>query len=320
MPEAITFTCSLEERFAGWRADRAAAAVLPEYSRGRLQAWMKEGCLTLDGSPVRPSQRVTGGELLRLDAELPDETEVLPQDMPLEVLASDPHFLVLDKPAGLVVHPAAGNRDGTLLNALLHHDPALAAIPRGGIVHRLDKDTTGVMVVARSLQAHASLVRQLQARSMRRVYEAVVCGAAPGDGTVDAPIGRNPRDRQRMAVVPSGRRAVSHYRVLRRFPHFSRLEVSLETGRTHQIRVHMQHVGMPLVGDPLYGRRTARRHDLPAAAREAIGRFPRQALHARTLSFEHPETGRAVSFEAPLPGDMAALLDTLDRVDTGSDA
>ncbi len=224
---------------------------------------------------------------------------------------SDAHLLVLDKPEGLVVHPAAGNPDGTLQNALLHHYPELATIPRAGIVHRLDKDTSGVMVVARSLAAHAGLVDQLQARHMSRVYEAVVHGIVGEGGTVDAPIGRHPRDRKRMAVVRGGKPAVSHYRPLAVFGHFTHLEVSLESGRTHQIRVHMQHLGVPLVGDPVYGRRTPSGKSLSSSVRAAVQGFPRQALHARTLVLTHPATGAELRFDAPLPADLQGLLATL---------
>jgi 23S rRNA pseudouridine1911/1915/1917 synthase len=311
MPDPIIFSCQLDARFSGLRIDQVAVELLPDFSRARLQMWIRQGSLTLDGRQVRPAQRVAGGEVLRLDAEPESDTEVLAEDIPLKVIESDRHIIVLDKPAGLVVHPAAGNWDGTLQNALLHFDPQLAAIPRAGIVHRLDKDTTGVMVVARSLKAHAALVNQLQERSMSRVYETVVDGQAPPEGRVDAAIGRNPHDRKRMAVVSSGKPAVSHFRVLRRFRHYSHLEVALETGRTHQIRVHMQHIGLPMVGDPLYGRKARRHKDLAIQAYEAARNFPRQALHARTLRLLHPESGKPVTFNAPKPPDLAGLIETL---------
>ncbi len=307
MPDPIRFSCQLEPRFAGRRIDQVAAELLPGYSRARLQSWIRTGNLTLDGRKVRPAARVSGGEFLRLEAEPEPDGEVLAQDIPLAVIDADRHIIVLDKPAGLVVHPAAGNPDGTLQNGLLHFDPDLAAIPRAGIVHRLDKDTTGVMVVARSLEAHASLVRQLQSRSMSREYETVVAGRAPAQGRVDAPIGRHPRDRQRMAVVPSGKPAVTHYKVLQRFLNFSHLGVALETGRTHQIRVHMQHMDLPLVGDPVYGLRR-RLPGLAGEVERAITEFPRQALHARTLRLNHPDSGERLAFEAPIPADLARLL------------
>ncbi len=235
------------------------------------------------------------------------------QDIPLDIIFSDEHLLVLNKPAGLVVHPAAGNWEGTLQNALLNYDPDLDTLPRSGIVHRLDKDTSGVMVVARSLKAHASLVDQLQTRSMSRVYEAVVKGDTPVAGTISANIDRNPRDRKKMAVRESGRTATSHYRLIQRLPGTSHVEVSLESGRTHQIRVHMTHMGYPIVGDPVYGRGPVKQKGLPAAAIEAINGFPRQALHARTLKLIHPESGEMCEFHAPLADDINELIATLKQ-------
>jgi len=289
------------------RLDQAAAELFGDYSRARLQKWIRSGELTVNGQVLKPTYRVGGGETLQLDAALELCGEVLPQDIPIEIIHSDEDIIVLDKPAGLVVHPAAGNPDGTLQNALLHFDPGLAALPRGGIVHRLDKETSGIMVVARSLRAHSSLVNQLQTRSMSRIYRAVALGDMTGRGTVNEPIGRHPRDRKRMAVVPSGRPAVSHYRVLRRFQFASYLEVSLESGRTHQIRVHMAHIDHPLIGDPVYGRPPKQRGQADAVA-DLMRSFPRQALHARTLELVHPGSMMSVRFEAPLPEDFEELL------------
>ena len=288
----------------GQRVDHVASSLFPDFSRARLQHWIREGALTVDGRMVKPSHKLAGGEQLALEAEPEPDGRVEAQDLPLDVVHQDDHLLVLNKPAGLVVHPAAGHPDGTLQNALLHHDPRLAEIPRAGIVHRLDKETSGVMVVARSLKAHAALVAQLQDRSMSRIYETVVHGATDARGTVDAPIGRHPRDRKRMAVVVGGKPAVSHFRVLHRLGDFTHLEVSLESGRTHQIRVHLQHAGWPLVGDPVYGRRSAK-------APEAVHDFPRQALHARTLKLKHPEGGGDCRFDTPLAPDLAGLLEAL---------
>jgi 23S rRNA pseudouridine1911/1915/1917 synthase len=297
----------------GMRLDQAAATLFPDYSRGRLQKWLRSGELTVDGRLCKVTYRVSSGETLRLDARPEPQGEVLPQNIPLDVLHADDDLLVINKPAGLVVHPAAGNPDGTLQNALLHFDSALALVPRAGIVHRLDKDTSGVMAVARSLRAHHSLVEQLQARSMSRVYVTVVAGKTAAKGTIDAPIGRHPVDRKRMAVVPSGKPAVTHFRLLRRFDALSYLEVSLESGRTHQIRVHMQHIGHPLIGDPVYGKSRKVAKGMPATVNEVICSFPRQALHARRLSFNHPADNRPVSFEAPLPADLQGLLTVLTR-------
>jgi 23S rRNA pseudouridine1911/1915/1917 synthase len=302
------------EGHAGLRLDQAAALLFPDFSRAQLQKWIRAGALTVDGMTAKPTQRLGGGERLSLDAEAERREDVVPQDIELDIIHADDDLLVLNKPAGLVVHPAAGNPDGTLQNALLHFDDRLHGLPRAGIVHRLDKDTSGVMVVARSLRAHASLVAQLQKRTMSRVYVALAHGEIRRDGTVDAPIGRHPRDRKRMAVVPSGRPAVSHYRVLERFPGLTLVEVSLESGRTHQIRVHMSHIGYPLVGDPVYGRSPRARSGLAAAALDAIKQFPRQALHARRLKLVHPASGQPVVYEAPLAADLAGLLDVLRGV------
>lgn len=313
MPMQISLSQQVAEKLAGLRLDQAAVDLFPDYSRGRLQQWIKEGELTVDGKRAKSSARVSGGEILCIEAQLVPEGEVEPQDIPLEILFSDEHLLVLNKPVGLVVHPAAGNWDGTLQNALLNYDPELDTLPRSGIVHRLDKDTSGVMVVARSLKAHASLVNQLQTRSMSRIYEAVVKGEIPPAGTIDAAIDRNPRDRKKMAVVESGKKATSHYKLKQRLPGTSHVEVSLESGRTHQIRVHMTHIGYPIVGDLLYGRGPIKRKGIPATAVEVINGFPRQALHARTLKLTHPDSGEECTFHAPLADDIKGLVETLKQ-------
>ncbi len=297
---------------AGARFDQAAAALFADFSRGQLQKWIRSGELTLDGRTQKPTVRLSGGEVLEIDAAPAPDDRVEPERIALDVIHADADLVVLDKPAGLVVHPAVGNRTGTLQNALLHYDPSLAAVPRAGIVHRLDKDTSGVLVVARSLRAHASLVAQLQARTMSRIYEAVVWGDVATGGTVDLPVGRHPRDRKRMAVVASGKRAVTHYRVLQRYGAFTRLELSLETGRTHQIRVHMTHRRHPLVGDPQYGRRPRSPAGIDPVTLAQVVAFPRQALHARRLSLIHPEDGAERQFDSPLPEDFRSLLRQLE--------
>lgn len=312
--QRISLSAGIGTAQAGLRLDQAAAELFTDFSRGRLQKWIRSGDLTVDGQPHKPTYRVVAGERLSLQAEAEAEGVVLAQDIPLDIIHADRDILVIDKPAGLVVHPAAGNADGTLQNALLWYDESLDALPRSGIVHRLDKDTSGVMVVARSLRAHTSLVRQLQERRMSRVYHAVALGDVRNGGTVNAPIGRHPVDRKRMAVVASGRPAVSHYRVLRRFGGATYLEVSLETGRTHQIRVHMAHLGHALAGDPVYARRPRSQAGLNPEQLAAISAFPRQALHARTLTLQHPANDRDARFEAPLPEDFAALLIALQEV------
>lgn len=314
----------MPETLSGKRFDQAAAEVFPDFSRARLQQWIKQGALTLDGEPAKPTLKVRGGETLRLDAEPEIESADKPQDIPLDIIHTDADIIVLNKSAGLVAHPAPGNRDGTLLNALLHYDRTLSELPRAGLVHRLDKDTSGVMVVARSLRAHTSLVEQLQARSMSRVYRAVAIGELISGGTVDAPIGRHPRDRKRMAVVASGKPAVTHFRVVERFHGFTYVEVSLETGRTHQIRVHLANEGFALLGDPVYGKRwrKARKQaelqaelgaELGAELEAQLSAFPRQALHAWKLTLAHPADGAERSFNAPLPADFTRLLEALRR-------
>ncbi|WP_329741289.1 23S rRNA pseudouridine(1911/1915/1917) synthase RluD [Dyella sp. A6] len=298
---------------AGRRFDQALAEMFPDYSRSRLTAWVKAGAITLDGAPVPPRQLLRGGEQVRLDAELETEVASQPEAIELAIVYEDPHLLVIDKPVGLVVHPGAGNPSGTLLNALLHHDPALAELPRAGIVHRLDKDTSGLMVVARTLPASTALVEMLSRHAVERQYEAVVLGTMVAGGTVDAPIGRHLGDRLRQAVrdEEDGKHAVTHYRLRERFRAHSLIQCNLETGRTHQIRVHMTHIHHPLVGDPLYGGglKLPRRATPELVA--ALRGFRRQALHAERLAFEHPVTGEAMSFEAPRPADMETLLAAL---------
>ena len=299
------------ETSAGLRADQVATDLFAEFSRSRIAEWLKAGVLTVDGRTVKPKQPLAGGETLALEVELAAEVAMRPEAIPLDVLYEDAHVLVLNKPAGLVVHPGAGNPSGTLQNALLHHDARLAEVPRAGIVHRLDKDTSGAIVVARTLPAHASLVAQLAERDVHRQYEALVQGAMVAGGTVDAPIDRHPRDRLKMAVREGGRPAVTHYRVRERFPAHTLLQVRLETGRTHQIRVHLAHVRHPIVGDPLYGSGLRMPRGATPELAEALRGFTRQALHAERLEFEHPVDGRRIECTAPRPADFEQLLKTL---------
>jgi len=309
----------------GERLDAVAARLFPMHSRNRLQGWIAEGRLTVDGEAARsPRQKLIGDETLALtvpagaEAGLAAESwgEAPAEALPLSLVHEDDAILVVDKPAGLVMHPAPGNARGTLVNALLHHDPRLREVPRAGVVHRLDKETSGLCVVARTLVAHTHLVRQLQARAMGREYLAVVLGDPQGQGTVEEPIGRHPKDRKRMAVVAGGRHAVTHFRVLERYDGCALLAVTLETGRTHQIRVHMADISHSLIGDPVYGRRRA---TLPAALSRlpVVAAFARQALHARRLTLVHPDGDTERTFESPLPADFKALLDVL-RVACGA--
>ncbi len=297
---------------AGARLDQALARLVPEFSRSRLQQWIRDGAVLLDGAPVAPRTRVAAGariEMRQPPAEPRDD--VAAEAIALDVRYEDPDLLVVDKPAGLVVHPAAGNRDGTLQNALLHHDPKLAGVPRAGIVHRLDKDTSGLLVVARTLEAHTSLVRQLAGRSVHREYLALVVGEVIAGARIEAPIGRHPVERKRMAVVSGGRPAATEYRVAARYRGFTLLSVRLESGRTHQIRVHMKHAGWPLVGDRTYGTRARYPAGASESLRAALDGFRRQALHAARLGLRHPRTGEACRWESAPPRDLQSLLDLL---------
>lgn len=310
-PEVQCLRLRVPESSAGMRLDRLLAERFPDYSRSRLQHWIKGGQVRLDGMPCQGKQKLRGGELVEITPLL--ETEVVDrgQAMALDILFEDASLLVVNKPAGLVMHPAAGNPDGTLLNGLLAHLPSLAQLPRAGIVHRLDKETSGLLVVAKTLASRNSLVRQLQARSVKREYRALAQGVMTAGGTVDAPLGRHPVNRLRRAVIETGKPAVTHYRVVERFRAHTYLKINLETGRTHQIRVHMAHIHHPLLGDPLYGGRLK----LPAGAGdglvEALRGFRRQALHALRLQLIHPESGEAMAWEAPLPEDMRRLVQIL---------
>ena len=298
----------------GMRCDAALAQTFPQFSRSKLSAWLKDGKVLIEGRVARPRDAMRGGESVSLSAQVEIQTIDAPEKIALDVLIEDPDFYIINKPAGLVVHPGAGNRTGTLVNALLHRDPALTALPRAGIVHRLDKDTSGALVVARTLEAHHTLVKSLALRDVSREYLALVFGRVIAGGTIDAPVGRHPTDRLRMAVVENGKPAVSHYRVVERFAAHTLLRVALETGRTHQIRVHLSHLRWPIVGDPLYGGGFR----LPAGAseplREVLRGFKRQALHAETLAFAHPRTGEEVRATAPVPEDFKAMLEALRTI------
>jgi 23S rRNA pseudouridine1911/1915/1917 synthase len=293
---------------AGWRLDAALAKLFPEHSRSRLQGWLKAGLIRLDGAGAEPKRKVYGGERIDFDpgAAVPPAPTLAgaAEDIALKVVFEDEQLIVIDKPAGLVVHPGAGNASGTLMNALLHHAPQLAGIPRAGIVHRLDKDTSGLLVVAKTLTAQTDLVRQMQARSVKRHYLALALGNVERDGTVDAPLGRHAVQRTKMAVVRAGgKEARTHYAVLERFARATLLECRLETGRTHQIRVHLASIKHPLAGDAAYGKTKSGDARLDA--------FPRQALHAWRLALVHPATGAEMAWESPLPADFAQLLEAL---------
>jgi 23S rRNA pseudouridine1911/1915/1917 synthase len=291
---------------AGLRFDQALAKLLPEYSRSRLQEWIASGQASLNGAAAVAKQKVWGGEAIAVQPrEHPAEQPHRAEDIALDIVYEDDTLLVINKPAGLVVHPGSGNWEGTLLNALLYHAPQLAEVPRAGIVHRLDKDTSGLLAVAKTIPAQTALVRQMQARSVKREYLALVWGELHRDGTVDAPIGRHPSQRVKMAVVANGKPAVTHYHVEERFPSCTLVRCRLETGRTHQIRVHMAQIGHPLVGDSVYLKGAKK---CVPQLRALLHDFPRQALHATRLALEHPVSGEWVEWHAPLPEDFIQLL------------
>lgn len=310
-PERLTATVPME--LAGVRFDQALARLFPDYSRTRLAHWVRTGRITAGAKQLAPKSRLQGGEQVELQPAPAESPRWTPEPLPLTIMHKDRDVLIINKPQGLVVHPGAGNFHGTLVNALLYHFPELAQVPRAGIIHRLDKDTTGLLIVARTLRAHKQLVARLKERAIAREYIGLAIGSLISGGIINVPIGRHPIQRTRMAVVASGRSATTRYRVLERFDGCTLIRLSLDTGRTHQIRVHMAHLNHPLVGDPLYGRRLQIRNgrDSDAKAANAFRDFPRQALHAAHLALEHPTSGHLLRFDAPLPEDMAALLERL---------
>ena len=304
-------TATISEASSGERLDKVLPQIFPPYSRSQLQAWLKEGRVTLDGSIPAGRLMVYGGEVVSLEMPPLPVLDWLPEPIPIPVVYEDSDIAVIDKPAGWVVHPGAGNPSGTLANALLHRFPQVTGLPRAGIVHRLDKDTSGLLVVALTEAARTELIRALEAREIKREYLAVVNGCPITGGTVDAPIGRHPKNRLKMAVTERGRPALTDYRVKERFRGHGLLAVGLQTGRTHQIRVHMSHLGFPLVGDPLYGGRLQLPPKPDAKLITALEQFSRQALHARALALHHPVTREALSWESPVPADLTELLKTL---------
>lgn len=293
------------------RFDQVLASLMPEYSRSRLQQWIKQGAATVNGQALKPKEKLRCNDLIEVQAELEEQGEWIAQPIPLDIVYEDDAILIINKAAGMVVHPAAGNPDGTLVNALLHHCPELVTVPRAGIVHRLDKDTTGLMVVAKTLSAHAHIVEQLQSRAMGREYEAIASGIFTGGGVVNEPIARHHQNRKKMAVTPFGKEAITHYRVVAKYPAHTHLRLKLETGRTHQIRVHMAHLHHPLVGDSVYAGRLKIPAGASASLIETLKQFGRQALHAKRLCLIHPETEDECCWEVDLPQDMQALIAVL---------
>ncbi len=313
MPRFQEFSLRLPNSAAGQRLDKVLAGELPDYSRGRLKRLIQDGHVLVDERPPKPRQIVLGGERVKVTAVVDEETTWTAQNIALDIVFEDADLLVVNKPAGMVVHPGAGNPSGTLANALLDFDSAQAQLPRGGIVHRLDKDTSGLMVVARSPRAQTHLVRQLSEHSVTREYLAVVHGAPTAGGTLRGDIGRHPRQRTKMAVVERGRHAVTHYRIGERFIVHTLLKVRLETGRTHQIRVHFAHAGFPLLGDPVYGGRPRLPKNADDTLISVLRGFRRQALHAHTLTLDHPVTHQTLSWTAPAPDDMRVVVETLRK-------
>jgi len=316
MAQQVQLTATVSESQLGQRLDQTLAELFPDYSRSRIKEWILNQRVSVNGTVTdKPKEKVLGGERVTIDAEIEEEQRWEPQNIPLDIVYEDEDIIVINKPRDFVVHPGAGNPDGTVLNALLHHYPAIADVPRAGIVHRLDKDTTGLMVVAKTVPAQTHLVDTLQRREITREYEAVAIGTMTAGGTVDEPISRHSTKRTHMSVHPMGKPAVTHYRIMEHFRAHTRLRLRLETGRTHQIRVHMSHINHPLVGDPLYGGRPRPPKGASEAFIGTLRGFDRQALHATMLRLYHPITGIEMEWHAPLPQDMVDLINAL-KVDT----
>ncbi len=312
MSEIEQFSVTVGDEMSGQRLDRILAQLFSDYSRARLQQWVSDGAVLVDGRQLRSKDKLRGGEQIEIRVELEEQIDSQPEAIPLDIVYEDEALLVINKPVGLVVHPAVGNRDGTMLNALLHHVPELANVPRAGIVHRIDKDTSGLLVVARTLKSQKLLTEQIQRREFEREYQTVVCGVMTAGATIDAPIGRHPTVRTRMAVVAGGKESRTHYRVMQRYRAHTHVQVKLETGRTHQIRVHMAHIRHPIVGDQVYGGRLRIPKGCSETLLARLRSFKRQALHAAKLGLIHPESGELMAWQSPLPRDMALLLQALD--------
>ncbi|WP_163123071.1 23S rRNA pseudouridine(1911/1915/1917) synthase RluD [Acinetobacter portensis] len=307
----LSLQFQLDESYLGQRIDQVAALIWNDYSRERLKQWLKDGHLLVNGNSVKPKYKCEGDELLTLNVELEAQTRSLPEDIPLNIVYEDDDILVINKPVGMVVHPGAGNSTGTLVNALLHYYPKSSELARAGLVHRIDKDTSGLLVIAKNLEAQFSLTKQLAKKSVYRIYDVIVYGNIIAGGTIDEPIKRHPVDRVKMTVLPGGKDAVTHYNVKERFQHFTRVQARLETGRTHQIRVHFSYIGYGLIGDQVYMPRVR----LPAGSSELLADtlrgFKRQALHAAKLGLVHPKTGEDMMFDAPWPEDFTQLVEVL---------
>jgi 23S rRNA pseudouridine1911/1915/1917 synthase len=312
MSDSLELHGIIPEDCAGFRLDQALAQLFSDYSRGQITKWIKAGYVLVDQETRRPRDSVVGGEQVSIQAQIEAvDDSWIAQAIELDIIHEDEDVLIINKPAGMVVHPGAGNHQGTLVNALLHHSPPLEGIPRAGIVHRIDKGTTGLLMIAKTLQAHNSLVSQLQERSVHREYQAIAMGVMTAGGTVDAPVGRHHIERKRMTVTSSGKPAITHYRVEQRFRAHTHIRCKLETGRTHQIRVHMAHIRYPLLGDPAYGGRLRLPKGASEQCQETLKAFRRQALHAGSLGFIHPRTQQEVSWKVEMPEDMQQILTIL---------
>ena len=307
----IHLQATIPESLSGHRLDQALAQLFPQYSRAQHQTWIRNEQVTIDGNVLRPRDKVQAKQVVQIIAKLARETQAKAQKIPLTIVYEDESLIVVDKPAGLIAHPGAGHRDNTLMNALLHFDPALDTLPRAGIIHRLDKDTSGLLVIARNLESYNALVKAMQARDIKREYQAIAQGILIAGGSIDEPIGRHPRQRTQMAVVNAGKPAITHYRVIEKFRGHSHIRVQLETGRTHQIRVHFSHIGYPIIGDKTYLKRFKLPRNMNEATKEAVKNFPRQALHATKLELLHPKNGKLLTLNSPLPNDIETLLTLL---------
>jgi len=305
----------IPERMTGQRLDVALSEMLPDYSRSKITAWIKSGEALINHKPFKPKDKVNGSEMVELTISQKQNNDWVGEDIPLNIIFEDDDIIVLNKAVGLVTHPGAGNWSGTLANALLHYEPKLATLDRAGIVHRLDKNTSGLMVVSRNEKSQKYLVEQLQKHSVSREYSAIVYGHMVAGGTIDEPIGRDTKDRVKQAISSHGKEAITHYRVIDRYQNHTHIKAILETGRTHQIRVHLSHIGYPLMGDPMYGGKVRFPKKADVILKEAIVNFKRQALHARKLTLTHPISGELMSWKTPLPEDMLALLDVLSAYD-----
>ena len=314
MSKQLQLTAEIQLHQLGQRLDQALAECFPDYSRSRIKTWIEQSLVQVNGVVVnKPREKVFGGEQIIVEVEIEDENRFVAQQIPLDIVYEDDDILVINKPKDFVVHPGAGNPDGTVLNALLYHCPQIAEVPRAGIVHRLDKDTTGLMVVAKTIPAQTRLVYALQKRRITREYEAVAYGIMTKGGTIDQPMARHPTTRTHMAVHPMGKPAVTHYRIMERFRNYTRLRLRLETGRTHQIRVHMAHIAHPLLGDPVYGGRPRPPKGASEELLQTLRDFQRQALHAVMLRLQHPITGEEMEWHAPLPQDFVELVAELKK-------